>query len=159
MGPDATQQEVLQRRGLTRCVLLVESPGTTPAMLLDGLRRRGAQVTVVNHGPGAMVALQGASALVVVDPTGSRRGQALVAAVQRHLPHVVCWQYQAADGLTPWGAAKAQPIMAPPRAVAMPPQPSSPSPPHAEPLNVEPAAITPEELAMLVGPLETDLPQ
>jgi hypothetical protein len=152
------------------CVVLVSSQQAAPTALLEGLRRRGAKVSVFFDAPGAMVALHRSQALVVVDPATAPRGKVLVGAVKMHLPHVVCWEYRPEPGgrgqLAPWGQGSGEQEVRPepprrtppnrsrPVAAAPNPAPATPESQREEREPIEPMVITPEELAMLVRPLE-----
>lgn len=125
------------------CVVL-NFPGAPLRPLLEGLRRRGVQVKLV-EGPGdAMAALAAGpqAMLVAVEPKRQRHLDELIVSVRREFPRTVCWQYDPqGDGLTPMRVPR-KPLAAVGREAGQLP----------EGLPGElPGELTPEELAMLLG--------
>jgi hypothetical protein len=160
-----------------RCVVLVGKNVPRPDRLLEGLRKRGAQVELVHDAPAVMVGLaEGAQVVVVNEPRTVRRLPELLAAVRKYYPGAGCWRFEAVgpsgqSQLAAIDTAAASPIPEEPphpapRSNGKPPAPAPPAPPaktngrraraKAPPVEeAPPSLISDEELAMLLAPLPT----
>ncbi|MCC7146422.1 MAG: hypothetical protein IT443_08250 [Phycisphaeraceae bacterium] len=77
------------------CVLLTD-PTAVPADLLRGLEHKGVRIQIASNPAGVMVALaeDRPNIVIVNDPARQPQYRQLLAAVARHYPKVICWQYQ-----------------------------------------------------------------
>lgn len=157
-----------------RCVVLVGKGVPRPDRLLEGLRKRGAQVELVHDAPAVMVELaEGAQVVVVNEPRTVRRLPELLAAVRKYYPRAGCWRFEAVgpsgqSQLSAIDTLAASPISeepphAAPRSNGKPSLPAAPARTNGRrarakaPLAEEapPSLISDEELAMLLAPLPT----
>jgi hypothetical protein len=142
--------------GELRCVVLMPPGTSVPAMLLTGLSRRGASVTVVTQGPRVMVELlaQPTASVIAVEPQQQPRLEELAAAVHRYYPKTAVWQFRVSKGqpqLSPYIGDSPGRMAAEDPAVAAATELKRGRRPPAVAQDEGPL-ITGEELAMLLGP-------
>lgn len=159
--------------------MLVPKDVVAPEKLIAGLRGRGAEVCVAADAPAVMVELAaGASAVVLHEPERIVRVDELRDAIKKYHPKISHWQ-SGADGK---GGVKLETMKAGVKADATTREPGAATPtkqaetpaqrPARPPARVNGATggrgksvsedsplVTPEEMEMLLGPVEDEGPQ
>lgn len=161
-----------------RCVVLVPKDTAAPEKLIAGLRGRGAEVCVAADAPAVMVELAaGAAAVVLHEPERIIRVDELRDAIKKYHPKISHWQSGAdAKGGVKLEAMKnggkagamAREQAATPTKQAETPAQRSARPPtrvngatggRGKPASEDSPLVTPEEMEMLLGPVEDEGPQ
>jgi len=137
--------------GSVRCLLFVEPSSPAPVALVEGLRRRGADVGIVSDAPTAIAELAEATnvVLIVYEPDRHDSLPRLCTVIRRYLPRTHLWQCAQSP---PNGKPQLRPLaeqLDGEHEEAL--RPTNVIDDQPESLSVEAPLVSQEELAMLFG--------